>query len=278
MTALAALVAAALVAGALLMFDALRPSDAGASTTSLSRTTRIPRDRALRAGLAASAVLVMTRWPIAAIAAATAGWFFPELTGSRTSRDRALQRTEAISSWTEMLRDTMSAAHGLEAAIVTTAPLAPEPIRDEIRRLQATLRTAPLIEALRSLALDLAHPIGDLVVASLSVAATGSVRDLGELLGTLAEAARDEAAMQMRVEASRARMRTAVRVIGTVTVAMAAGLVLLNPQYVAIYRSAEGQAVLAGVLACWGIALWWLASMSHFKEPDRFLVGAGVNR
>ena len=87
------------------------------------------QDRAIRATLAAVVLLILSRWPTAAIAGALLGWFSPELFASRSGRDAALARTEAIASWTEMLRDTISAAHGLEAAITTTAPVAPEAIR-----------------------------------------------------------------------------------------------------------------------------------------------------
>ena len=232
------------------------------------------RQRVGRAAIAAIVLLVISRWPTAAVAGALLGWFTPELFASRASRDAALARTEAIASWTEMMRDTISAAHGLEAAIATTAPVAPEPIRPEIERLARALKHTSLTVALRRLAVDLAHPISDLVVASLSVAANGAVKDLAELLGMLAESARDEAAMQMRVEASRARMRTAVRVITGVTVATAVGLVALNRTYVEVYGTATGQVVLAGIAAAWGAALWWLASMSGFRQPERFLIAA----
>ena len=232
------------------------------------------RDRCIRAGLLAFALLVISKWPTAAVAGALLGWFSPELFASRASRDAALERTEAIASWTEMMRDTISAAHGLEAAISTTAPVAPEPIRPEIERLARALKHRSLTDALRQLATDLTHPISDLVVASLSVAANGAVKDLAELLGMLAESARDEAAMQMRVEASRARMRTAVRVITGVTIATAVGLVALNPTYVEVYGTVTGQVVLAGIAAAWGAALWWLASMSGFRQPERFLIAA----
>jgi hypothetical protein len=226
----------------------------------------------LRAASAAAVVLVATRWPTATIAAGLIGWWSPELFATGSGRELGLARTEAIATWTEMLRDTISSAHGLEAAISTTAPIAPEPIRAEVQHLARSLRHRSLDAGLRQLAVDLAHPISDLVVASLTVAANGAVRDLSDLLGMLADSAREEAAMQLRVEASRARMRTAVRVITTVTITTAVGLVVLNPSYVAVYSTVVGQVVLAGIAAAWAAALWWLASMSRFRTPERFLI------
>jgi hypothetical protein len=228
----------------------------------------------LRATTGAACVFAVSRWPAAAVAGGLLGWFAPELFASRSSRDASLARTEAIASWTEMLRDTIASAHGLEAAIATTAPVAPDAIRPEVEQLARSLKHTSLPHALRRFAVDVAHPISDLVVASLTVAANGAVRDLAELLGMLADSARDEAAMQLRVEASRARMRTAVRVISGVTVVTALGLVVLNRTYVEVYATVAGQVVLVIIAAAWGAALWWLASMSRFQQPERFLIAA----
>ncbi|MDQ3643444.1 MAG: pilus assembly protein TadB, partial [Actinomycetota bacterium] len=136
------------------------------------------------------------------------------------------------------------------------------------------LEREPLTTALRAFAADLAHPAGDLVVASLVLAASGPVGDLGELLGTLAVAAREEAGMRLRVEAARARLRTAVRVITCCTLATALGLIFLNGSYLDAYGTAAGQVVLALVVAGWALALWWLTRMSDFIAPERFLTGA----
>lgn len=234
--------------------------------------------RGVQAAVCAILVLALTGWPIAALAAAMFGWFASELLGGSRAVDAVVARTEAIATWTEMLRDTIGAAHGLESAIAATAPVAPGPIHDEIGALAARLQHTSLDTGLRGLSADLSHPIGDLVVAALSAASRSSVRELGDLLGTLADAARDEASMQLRVEAARARVHTAVRVVASCTLLTALGLVVLNPTYVDVYGDAAGQAVLGLVAACWGLALWWLSSMSRFDEPERFLAGGAEAR
>ncbi len=233
-----------------------------------------------RLGWSAGAALflgVATRWPVAALTGAAAGWFAPALFGGRAARDRGIARTEAIAGWAESLRDTIAGARGLEAALASTAPVAPLAIRPELTAFAERVYREPLPTALRALADDLAHPTADLVVAALSMAASGSVRDLGELLGTLAVAAREEASMRLRVDAARARMRTAVRVIAACTLVTAAGLVAFNPSYVSVYSSALGQAVLAGIVGIWGVSLWWIARMSEFAVPERFLTRMGAS-
>lgn len=237
--------------------------------------TRVGADLGTRLSWAAGGGFVLgvtTRWPVAALSGVALGWCSPMLFGGRAARELAVARTEAIASWAEALRDTMSGARGLEAALASTASVAPAAIHPELSRFAERVRRVPLPEALAELADDLAHPTADLVVAALSIAASGSARDLGELLGTLAVAAREEAAMRLRIEAARGRMRTAVRVVAGCTLATAGGLVALNPSYVSVYRSGTGQTVLAIITGIWGVALWWLTRMSDFIAPSRFLV------
>ena len=275
MTLLAVLAGLGLAAGVWLVADGLRPPDPAAFVP-------LPREgpsvdlRRLCFGIVAGLVLLtLTRWPVAFAAGFAAGWFAPDLVGAKAAQQQAIARTEALASWTEMLRDTLAGAHGLEEAIVTSAAVAPEPIHPEVTALAERLRRQPIDEALDDFGRDLVHPIGDLVVTALRLAAGGSSGDLNELLGTLAVSARDEAAMRLRVEATRARLRTAVRVITLCTASTALGLVVLNRAYLQSYESAVGQVILAIVLAAWGGALWWLARMGDYVAPERFLASDG---
>lgn len=96
----------------------------------------------LRLGLAVAAGVVMaaaTRWPVAALLAAAAGFVAPSLVGGKAARDTELARIEGIAAWAEMLRDTMAAAGGLEQSILATAPLAPPAIRPQVLVLAARL-------------------------------------------------------------------------------------------------------------------------------------------
>jgi Flp pilus assembly protein TadB len=268
MMLLAGLCGVLFAAGVVLVVDGLRRSPQHPPVS--PRRTPFDRGRLWRAGGLAVAGLVVTRWPAAAVGLGALGWFWTELFGSRRAREEAIARTEAIASWTEMLRDTMAGAHGLEEAVVTTAVVAPDAIRAEVIALSVRLERQPLDVALRVFADELNHPTGDLVVTALSLAAQGSVGHLSELLGALAVAARDETAMRLRVEAARARLRTAVRVIAAVTALTVVGLVVFNRSYLDAYSDATGQLVLALVVAMWGAGLWWLGRMSRFMAPERF--------
>jgi len=228
----------------------------------------------LRLALAVGAAVVVgaaTGWPVGAVLAAAAGWGAPSLlTGARAAQ-AGVARVEAIAGWAEMLRDTMAGAAGLEQAIAATATVAPLPIRAGVATLAARIEHGRLAPALRAFADDVADPTCDLVVAALVLAAEHQAQRLGELLGSLAQAARDQATMRLRVEAGRARTRTSVKVIVGVTGGLVLGLAVLNRGYLAPYDSATGQLVLLLVGALFAGSFAWLARMTRPASAERIL-------
>jgi Flp pilus assembly protein TadB len=271
MTAAALLLGAGVGLGFYLAWSALvhpAPGNRGRRTRAEVRSWQ---PRALTAAAAALVLGAITRWPALAAAGAGLGWFARDLFGGRAAREAAVARSDAIATWAEMLRDTLSGAHGLEEVIVTTAPIAPVPIRDHVVALADRLAHERLAPALRRLADDLADPTADLVVATLVLAAETSGRDLSEVLGALAMAARDEAAMHRRVDAARARARATVQIVSGLTLVMMVALLLFSRSYLAPYDDALGQAVLALIAGLFGLGLWWLGRMGRLVTPERFL-------
>jgi Flp pilus assembly protein TadB len=273
-TALMALLGAGAGLGLVLVMAGLRP------TTSAPPRRRhllsgLRRDRLVgRLGLAAGAAVVigaLTGWPVAAVLAAAGGYALPTLLAGRGERTRQVARTEAIAGWAEMLRDTLSAAAGLEQAILATAPVAPIPIRTEVLGLAERLGSERLIPALRQFATELADPTGDLVVAALVLASGNEARRLAELLTSLATAARDQAAMQLRVEAGRARIRTSSRVVVGATLTFAGGLIILNRSFLSPFGTPVGQFMLGVIGLLFAGAFVWLARLGRPTVPERFL-------
>ena len=226
-----------------------------------------------RLGASAAAALValaLTGWPAGAAIAALANLFGPRLLGGRAAREASVARTEAIAAWTEMIRDSISAASGLEEAIVATGPVAPRPIRREVAHLVRRVEHASLPDALRAFGEQVAHPSADLVVAALTIAARMEASDLTGLLSRLAESIRGEARMRVRVEVGRTRVRTATKVIVGVVGATVALLTLLNREYLQAYDSAGGQVVLVFVAGIFATGGWLLVRMAELDIPDRF--------
>ncbi|WP_269859564.1 type II secretion system F family protein [Streptomyces sp. RPT161] len=224
---------------------------------------------ALLSGLAVGAV---TGWPVGALLAAVAAGCLPQLLGRDKAAQARTERLEAVAVWAEMLRDTLSAAAGLEQAILATAPLAPPALRPHTTALAGRIeRGQPLGASLRTFADEVADPVVDTVVAALVMAAERQARKLADLLGSLATSTREQVAMRLRIDAGRARVRTSVRVITVTTLAMATGLVLLNRPYLQPFSGLQGQLVLGLVGALFTAGFAWLLKVARFAEEPRIL-------
>ncbi|CRK55191.1 putative integral membrane protein [Alloactinosynnema sp. L-07] len=275
-TAAAALLGVGTGLGLLLVVLGWRGTDPRRQRRTRTRTAGpVDQHRSLRIALAVTAGVVtglLTGWVVGAVLAGLAAWALPRVLGRDPEHARRVARIEAVATWTEMLRDTLSAAAGLEQAILATAPLAPTAIRGEVGELAAGIENGDrLAPALRRLGERLDDPVGDLVIAALLLAAEQQTRQLAELLGSLADAARGQASMRMRVEAGRARTRTSVRVIVGTTIGFAVTVVLLNRDYMGAYDSAAGQLVLLGIGALFAAGFAWLSRIARVAQPARFL-------
>lgn len=246
-------------------------------------TPRLPGGRRLSrlavCALAGLVVATVTGWLVGGVLTSLTVWCVPGVLGGRAARQEAIARTEAIASWTEMIRDAIVAASGLEEAIVATAPVAPGPIGLEVNALVHRLDHQRLSDALIAFGRDLAHPSGDLVVAALVIASRLEASDLSGLLSRLAEAARGEARMRIRVDVGRTRVRTATKVIFGVVIAAVAFLAFGNRGYLEVYDEPAGQLVLGLVGGIFFLGGWLLTHMAAIKMPERFTprsVGPGA--
>lgn len=278
MTMIVALLGALFALGLVTTGVALRPvapDEIPARRRSTGPTLAIKLDQiVLRVVLGGSAAVVigaLTRWPMAALLLGLAGFMAPSLIGGGAKRQAKMDRLEGVAAWAEMLRDTMAGAGGLEQSIIATAALAPPAIRPQVVRLAAMLEREQLAPSLRHFADDLDDAAGDLVIAALLLAADKSPKKLGDLLGRLAQSARADVNMRLRVEASRARTRTSVKVIVGFTTVFSTGLVLFNRKYLGPYDSFVGQMVLGVIGMCFGGAFLWLSRSMRFDEDERFL-------
>lgn len=198
--------------------------------------------------------------------------------GMRRSADEQREIVEAVASWTENLRDTIAASGGLEQAIVSTGTHAPRVLRPAVQRLTASLRYGTLEDGLVRFADDVAHPTCDFVVAALVTASRHQTRDVAALLGHLASCARAECDLYLRIWVSRARSRTAVRIITVAVATFVTGLLVLNPAYLLPFVSVEGAAVAVLVVVLFVGALVWMHRIADVETPGRFVAVPGASR
>lgn len=238
----------------------------GPTTMSLPQ---IPLAQVAGSALAGVVMFLVTGWVIGAALCAVAVATLPRSFSRRGDEVADIERMDAVAAWAEMLRDTMAAAAGLEEAIISTAAVAPHPIRGPVKRLATRLQRERLGPALRDLAHEVDDATADLVVTALSMAESKPARDLGSLLGALASSARMEVSMRRRVYAGRARLRTAVRVVTVTTLGFAGLLILFNSDFLAPYDDAQGQAWLLVVGMLFAGAILALQRMARIEDAPR---------
>ncbi len=214
---------------------------------------------------------VLTGWPAAGGVAAGCATVMPLLSGTRRNRQRIEARSDAVASWAEMLRDTISSHAGLREAIAVTARVAPVPIRAEVQSLAVRAERESLPGALRRFADEVGDPVADLVVASLVIAAERQAQRLAELLSEIAKSAREHAAMRSRVETGRARTYASSRALVAITLGLAVVLMLFSPQFMKPYDTFTGQVVMLAIGALFVGALWSLVQLGRPAAAPRLL-------
>lgn len=222
--------------------------------------------------LACTAIAYLATGWIAAIPIAfAAAWFLPGMLGRDEGHDRELAFIDAIAAFTEMLRDTLSAASGLNQALTVACRHAPDALQPATTELAQRIeqRKTTTREALHTFADQIDDPTCDLVALALAAASEHPTRDLAALLSNLATTAREQAAMRTRVAVAQARTQTAIRMITATTLGLAALLLLVDRNYLANYDSATGQLILLWVAAIFALALRWLRSLAKTHQPER---------
>jgi Flp pilus assembly protein TadB len=239
-----------------------------------ARRIAAARTRIALALLAGLVMLAITRWPVAAVAAAAAVIFVPKMTAASAAR-RHTARLEGLEQWTRRLSDLLTASRGLEDALEVSARTAPASIAGPVtalaRRLSARVGTE---EALRGFAAEIDDPAGDRIAAALIIATGRRGGAAGGVLSALAGMLAMDIAARREIEAERAQHRTTVRWI----IAFIAGFTvfaIVNRSYSAPYGSVVGQTVLAVVALLYAAGLGWLHRLGAIPEPGRFLDNNG---
>lgn len=271
MTSLAVLCGFLVVGGIFLAASGLR--EVPISPPRNPRKPRIDPVSPERAGaIVAAAVitLLLTRWPVAAIAVGGAVWFATS-PGLRQQNNTA-EVADALTTWAEMLRDATGTPRGIEGVLVATAAGAPLIIRPHVMKLARRLPYESLDVALDDLAEDLNHPIGDLVVTALRLSAHSGGRQIRAVLDDLAATAREEAGMHRRIEVARARPRSDMRSVLVIMALFVLLFILVGRAYLEPYRSVTGQLVLIMVVTLWVLGVAAMARLGRARPIERFLV------
>ena len=239
----------------------------------LTRLATVPR-RVLVSGLLAAVagvlVALLSGWVIAIVLFPLAAIGLPVLLGV-SDESRTIERLEGLAEWTRNLAGVITVGVGLEGALVATLRTTPDVIRPEVTTLVSRIRSRwNTAEALRAFADQFNDSTGDLVAATLILAAQKRADGLAQILSGLAESVSAEVAARRHLEADRSKPRQTARIVTIITVVCLVGMAATG-QYLEPYRSPLGQVVLSVLLALYVVGLVVMRRMSRVKPLPRLL-------
>ena len=223
--------------------------------------------------LSAMFVVAISGWIIpSVVVGAIVGWLANVGRGHRTGVDVGVERTEALASWVENVRDVLQSGNQPVGAIGATTETCPPSIRPHVRSLFARLSAGqPAEVAFRRFADDMDEPLADLIAVGLLIAVSRGA-ETEDVLSALATQARHQADRRRIVEAERAPMRREVLMVSLVMCALLAGVfVFARSSYLNAYDDVSGQVFLALILVGYGALLIWVGRLATFPQPSRFL-------
>lgn len=217
------------------------------------------------AGLALGVVvLLLTGWPVAAVATAAGVVFIPTVLGGGKASKKLIARSDALADWTRRLADLISsgAAGSTREALRRSLSSAPAPISAAVENLVNRMVPQGVESALRQFADEIEDPAADKFAMVLILRERNGGPGLAEVLTALAEDLDERSRMVRDVEAERAKPRSNMRTIVATTVVVMIGMVLFARTFLSGYSTVVGQVALLVDMTIFAIALRWMRALS----------------
>jgi len=224
-------------------------------------------------GTLGALLFLFSGWVVAGFYGVVIGFLAPSQWLATRRRREAIERVEAIATWTETLRDTMAASAGLQQALRLSAAVAPRPIRAEVRSMVARLQHQSVPQALRKFAGEIRHPLADQVVASIILASLRSAGSLRPILAMTSAAARDTGAMEREIEAARSNSFQQARLAVGISIGLMLFMIAQNREFLEPFDSFGGQIALFVILGAFFGSMVLLYRMSRPEPPERIFAG-----
>ncbi|TFV91208.1 type II secretion system F family protein [Blastococcus sp. CT_GayMR16] len=223
-------------------------------------------------------VLLITGWPVAALAAAGGVVFVPKVLGGGKASRQLIATSEALADWTRRLADLISsgAAGSTRDALRRSLTSAPEPITPAVTNLVTRMGPQGVEPALRQFAREVDDPAADKIAMVLILRERNGGPGLAEVLTALAADLDDRSRMVREIEAERAKPRANMRTIVVVTLVLVVGMTLFARTFLSGYSTPLGQVALLVDVAIFGTALRWMRRLSDPPRPPRVLTDPGL--
>lgn len=218
-----------------------------------------------------AATQALLGWPVLSLAAGLVGSLLPAWYFRRRAQRRRLEVEESVADAVDALREATRIGLGIEEGVRTLARTGPRALRPVFREVERDIRLAGFEEALRRGRERLADPTFDMLVAALLTSYRVGGRQLGSVLDGLSRAVRARVRTRREVHAMQAQNVLSARVIAALPLGLIVTIRATNPDYLAVFGSAGGQAVLALCLVSVALGYAGMLRASAVRDAGRVL-------
>ncbi|NLE98856.1 MAG: hypothetical protein GX596_12850 [Propionibacterium sp.] len=222
--------------------------------------------------LAGVAVAAITGFLLAIVLVPALTIGVPYLLSAPASREVDL--LAALDRWVRLLSTTIGTGKSIRDAIFATRAQSPQTLRPAIDRLCARLdQRWTTRDALIQFADELDSADSDAVAAALAIASSrGGVGTQATLTG-LSDTIQDRLRALREVATERAKPRTVVKQVTTITLVVLVSAVLFNPRFFEPYLTPLGQLIALALAVAYGGCLVVLRRKAVPPPAPRFLRG-----
>ncbi len=287
---IATVLALTFAAGAVLIFDGLtRPEQVSGADSRWGRLERMAaflrqsgvegvsvRDFLLLCAAAgvllAIAVQITLGWVLVSVATAAVGTVLPlAYLAPRRERRRELIQLGLV-DLASQLRAAIQAGYSVQEGLVQLAQSDGSALAPDLALLALGIRLQGLPAALSAFRDRLADPLADQIVSALLLNDRLGGKQMSPVLTRLAEATRQELAVQQEAKARQGQAVLSARVVAVVPVIVLFGLRLVAPDFMAVYDQPLGQLVLVGCFLWVAVGYAAMRWLGRLPQERRVLV------
>jgi tight adherence protein B len=213
--------------------------------------------------------VLATGWGAAAVAGALIGGILPRTIRAKRQERLQAARREALAEVAGRLRDAVRAGLGLSEGMSLVAQDAPAPLAKPLQELAAESRIRSLQQAAQRFASEIDDPLADLFARALALADRLGSSGVPEVLDNLADAAAQTAHTAREVRARQMRHMASARIVAAVPVLLLVAIRFTNPEYLAPYSTASGQAMLLFGFGLIAAGYWAMTRTARLPEAPR---------
>jgi tight adherence protein B len=232
-----------------------------------------PSQFALASGVAGLVCAVLAQltlgWPIVAVVAFGLGLALPFSYFARRRDRRRAQIQEELADAIDQLTATVRAGLAMSEALAGLAVHGPVRLRPEWEALVRDQQLIGLGPALAAMRERLADPTGDLVFLALAFAEQNGGRNVTSVLAKLSQTTRARVRLQAAVRAEQARHRLTAQVLALMPLALLLVVRSINPDYLAVYDTLLGQAIIGVAVALVGLGYVLMLLLARLPEEPR---------